>query len=80
MTWQLANAKNRFSEVVNRALTGEPQVVSRRGDAVVVIAKREYEKLTGKRRTFKQFLTGTGPSLEDLNLERDKSPMRNVKL
>jgi prevent-host-death family protein len=29
MAWRLADAKNRFSELVNRALTGDPQVVLR---------------------------------------------------
>ena len=80
MPWRLADAKNRFSEVVNRALSGDPQVVLRRHAAVVVVAQRDYEKLTGKRLSFKQFLLGKGPSLAGLDLERDKSPMRNVKL
>jgi prevent-host-death family protein len=80
MAWRLADAKNRFSEVVNRALTGDPQVVLRRRDAVVVVARRYYEKLTGKRMSFKQFLLGKGPSLRGLDLHRDKSPMRDVKL
>lgn len=80
MSWHLADAKNRFSELVNRALTGEPQVVLRRRDAVVVVARRDYEKLTGRRMSFKQFLLGAGPSLQGLDLHRDKSPMRNVKL
>ena len=80
MTWHLADAKNRFSELVNRALSGEPQVVVRRRDAVVVVARRDYQELTGKRMSFKQFLLGEGPSLRGLDLRRDKSPMRNVKL
>jgi prevent-host-death family protein len=80
MSWRLADAKNRFSEVVNRALAGDPQVVLRRRDAVVVVARREYEKLTGKRMSFKQFLLGKGPSLRGLDLKRDRSPMRKVKL
>ena len=80
MSWRLADAKNRFSEVVNRALTGDPQVVLRRRDAVVVVARRDYEKLTGKRMGFKQFLLGEDPSLQGLDLHRDKSPMRDVKL
>jgi len=80
MSWRLADAKNRFSEVVNRALTGDPQVILRRREAVVVVARRDYEKLTGKRRSFKQFLLGDGPSLQGLDLRRDPSPMRNVKL
>ncbi len=80
MPWRLADAKNRLSELVNRALRGEPQVVVRRRDAVVVVARRDYQELTGKRRTFKQFLLGEGPSLRGLDLGRDKSLMRNVKL
>lgn len=80
MTWRLADAKNRFSEVVNRALTGSPQLVLRRRDAVVVIARRDYEKLAGKRPGFKQFLLGEGPSFKGLDLTRDGSPMRKVKL
>jgi prevent-host-death family protein len=80
MAWRLADAKNRFSELVNRALTGGPQVVLRRRDAVVVVARCDYEKLTGQRPGFKQFLLGKGPSFRGLDLTRDKSPMRNVSL
>jgi len=80
MEWQLADAKNRFTEVVNRALAEGPQRVRRRGDTVVIIAEREYDKLIGKRPAFKDFLMGKGPSLEGLDLSRDRSPMRDVKL
>jgi len=78
--WRLADAKNRFSELVNRALSGDPQLVVRRGDAVVVVSRRDYEKLTGKRPSFKQFLLGKGPSLSGLDLNRDRSGMRKVNL
>ena len=45
-TWQLQDAKNRFSAVVDAALAGEPQRVTRRGKpAVVVLAEEEYERL-----------------------------------
>jgi prevent-host-death family protein len=80
MTWRLAEAKNRFSEVVNRALTGTPQVVLRRQDAVVVLSRRDYERLTGKRPSFKQFLLAKGPTFNGLDLKRDKSRMRDVSL
>ena len=44
--WQLQDAKNRFSAVVDAALSGEPQHVTRRGrPAVVVLAQDEYERL-----------------------------------
>ncbi len=79
MEWRLADAKNRFSELVTRALAEGPQRVRRHDDAVVVLAERDYEKLTGKRPDFKEFLMGEGPSFERLNLTRDDSPARNVK-
>jgi prevent-host-death family protein len=80
MPWRLADAKNRFSKLVNRAVRREPQVVVRRRDAVVVVARRDYQELAGKRMGFKQFLLGGGPSFRGLELRRDKSPIRNVKL
>ena len=44
--WSVQDARNRFSEVVNAALAGEPQTVTRRGvPAVVVLAVEDYERL-----------------------------------
>ena len=46
ITWQLQDAKNRFSAVVDAALAGEPQEVTRRGKpVVVVVAFEEYQRL-----------------------------------
>ena len=80
MEWRLADAKNRFSEVVNRALTEGPQLVRRRNDAVIVMDRRKYETLTSKQPGFKEFLTGKGPSLEGVDVSRDRSSIRDVKL
>lgn len=45
-TWKLEDAKNRFSEVVRRAMAHEPQFVTRNGrDAVVVVSAADYERL-----------------------------------
>ena len=44
--WPLQDAKNRFSAVVDAALAGNPQQVTRRGKPVVVVlAVDEYERL-----------------------------------
>ena len=44
--WPLQDAKNKFSALVNAALAGEPQRVTRRGQpTVVVLAVDEYERL-----------------------------------
>jgi len=69
----------RKSYVVNRALAEGPQQVHRREDAVVVLAQRDYEKLTGKRLSFQEFLL-SGPSFERLDLDRNRSSMRDVEL
>ena len=45
-TWTLEKAKNQLSEVVRRALAHEPQIVTHGGrDAVVVLAREDYESL-----------------------------------
>lgn len=59
--WQLQHAKNRFSELVEAALRKGPQEVTRHGKpAVVVVAKEEYDRLTGAnvkpKQDFKEFL------------------------
>ena len=44
--WRLQDAKNQFSKVVDAALHGEPQHVSRHGrEVVVIIAADEYRRL-----------------------------------
>lgn len=44
--WQLQDAKARFSEVVEAAMRGEPQHITRRGkEAVVVLSEHAYEAL-----------------------------------
>ncbi len=79
MKWKLADAKNRFSELFTQALTEGPQHIQRRGQAVVVVAEEEYLRLAGERPGFKDYLMD-GPELDDLDLERDRSPMRSVSL
>jgi len=60
--WTLQDAKNRFSAVVDAALEGRPQLVTRRGKPVtVVLAATDYERL-------KQLETLHQPSLTQLLL------------
>ena len=79
MSWQLAEAKNRLGEVINRALEEGPQRITRRGDAVLVVSEAEYLRAIGQRQGFVDYLCA-GPSLEGLDLARDASPMRDVDL
>ena len=79
MTWNLADAKNRFSEVVNLALSEGPQTITRRHDAVVLISAARYDELTGKTLDFKEYLP-RGVGLDELDLTRDRGPGRDVEL
>lgn len=79
MNWRLAEAKNKLTELINLTLTEGPQRITRRQDTVVVITEAEYNKLTGKSQTFKEFLMD-GPGMNGLDLTRDSSPMRDVEL
>jgi hypothetical protein len=49
-------------------------------DAVVVVAERDFEKLTSKRPGLKESLMGEGPSFAGLDLARDDAPMRDGNL
>jgi prevent-host-death family protein len=49
MDWQLQEAKNRFSEVVQRACTEGPQVVTLRGRRkAVVLSAEAFDELTAE--------------------------------
>ena len=46
--WTLQDAKNKFSAVVDEAMAGRPQEVTKRGKpAVVVLSAEEYHRLIG---------------------------------
>lgn len=77
MEWQLAEAKNKFSEVFTKAMEEGPQRITRRNKAAILIDEEEYERLTGKRMSFTDYLL-SAPKVE-LDLTRDKSPMRDVE-
>jgi antitoxin Phd len=75
-TWKLQDAKAKFSQIVEDALTKSPQFVTRRGrEAVVVIAARDYENLISKKPSFKQFLLN-GPAMNDSEGIRPVSDIR----
>ena len=79
MNWQLQEAKQKFSELVRRALTSGPQVVTRHGRAaVVVVSAEDYGRLRGGA-GFKEFLR-TAPDVSRLGIRRDRRPGRRVSL
>ena len=76
----MQDAKNRFSEVVERARSEGPQIVTRRGvETAVVLSADDFHRLTGSKPGFVDFLR-SGPTLEGLDLERDQTLPRRVEL
>lgn len=79
MVWQLQAAKQRFSELVERARRDGPQLVTKHGrDAVVVVSVEEYRELTSDG-DFVAFLR-TAPDFDLLELGRAKDRGREAAL
>ncbi len=78
--WQLADAKNKLSEVVRRALAEGPQRITRRDEAVIVLSQKDFDALTGKQPTLGAFLMEPGPDFDGVDLKRDPSIGREVNL
>ncbi len=72
MTWQLQEAKNKLSEVVDTSLSQGPQIISRRGkNTAVLIGFDDYQRLVGPKRDLKKTLMSTG--FNTLEVDRDTS-------
>ncbi|MPZ42201.1 MAG: type II toxin-antitoxin system prevent-host-death family antitoxin [Betaproteobacteria bacterium] len=80
--WQLQEAKNQLSEVVRKAQEEGPQVITLRGtDAVVVLAAKDYKRLSRRPRgSLVQFLRNSPLADVALDLERSRDSGRAVLL
>ena len=81
-SWQLQEAKQRFSELIRAVQADGPQVVTRHGqDVAVVIDIESYLRWRPGEGAadFKDYLT-SGPTFDDLDLERDRLPAPAVNL
>lgn len=78
-TWQLQTAKNKFSEMVDKALKKGPQVVTKHGvDTVVVISMDDYRKLTRPKTSLLEFFRKSPLKGMDIDIARDKETGREV--
>ena len=79
-TWQLQEAKSRFSEVVELTIKEGPQLVTRRGeDAVVILAIDDYRRLCGQSKGLKECLLNA-PRGHELVIERSPELIRDIAL
>jgi prevent-host-death family protein len=74
--WQMQDAKAKFGELVRRAASEGPQIVTFRGaEAAVVLSIEEFRRLA--RPSFVDHLLG-GPKLDDRTIERINDRSRDV--
>lgn len=79
--WQLQEAKARLSALVRRSLDEGPQEISVRGEpAVVVISRAEYDRLRHRKPSFLELLRTSPLVGSELELDRDRTPAREVEL
>ena len=78
--WQLHDAKAKLSELIDRARSEGPQVISRHGKArAVVLSIEAFEELEAAKPNFKEYLLA-GPKFEEFEIERPKDLGRAVDL
>lgn len=79
MTWALQDAKSRFSAVVDKTCKDGPQIVTRRGQPIVVlISYKDYTEKSTTRQAALDILLG-GPKIDGgLRTVRDESAPRKV--
>jgi prevent-host-death family protein len=79
--WQLQEAKNKFSNLVDKAHHDGPQVVTKHGkESVVIIAIEDYQKLNKPKSDLVSFFKTSPLSGINLDITRDKSSSRDIEL
>ncbi len=79
-TWQIQDAKSRFSEVIERARAEGPQTITRHGTArAMLLSIEDYRALAALKPDFKAHLLG-GPKADDFAIDRDTDLGREIDL
>jgi len=78
-TWQLQEAKSRFSELVEIVISKGPQTVTKHGKpAVVVISAEEYQRSTTPRKSLATALRECPEPLAPLLVDSPKRIARKI--
>lgn len=79
-SWPIQDAKSRFSELIDKAITQGAQQITRHGKNVaVILANEDYEKITSTQGDFVQMLLNA-PRGEALQIERSQEAIRELEL
>lgn len=79
--WALQDAKNKFSEVVNQAVSEGPQTITRRGkETAVIVSIDDFQKLTRPQGALSSFFQNSPLSGVKLDLDREDDYGREINL
>ncbi|MBF0431312.1 MAG: type II toxin-antitoxin system Phd/YefM family antitoxin [Fibrobacteria bacterium] len=77
--WQLQEAKSKFSELVKKAVSSGPQVVTKRGvNTIVILSVEDYKKLNKPKNSLVKFFEQS-PRV-NLDITRSKEKGRDISL
>ena len=77
MTWPIQDAKNKFSEVIERAIKDGPQEITKHGKkTAVLLSISEYTKLKRRKGSLSDFFQIS--PLAGIQIERKKDVSREV--
>lgn len=80
-SWQLQDAKARLSEVVKKAGQEGPQHITLHGQpAAVVLSAADYQRLKKRPKRFIDFIRSSPLKGVELDLTRDRSPSREIRM
>jgi antitoxin Phd len=76
-TWQIQEAKNKFSRVVENAVNDGPQIITKRGvEVAIVLSLADYQKMMASRGRLSTFFRDSPLVGIELDLIRDKGDAR----
>jgi prevent-host-death family protein len=79
--WTVAEAKAKFSEIIDRAMSEGPQTITRKGrTAAVVVGAEEWQRKTMRAGNLAEFFAGSPLRGSNLRLRRLKARPRKIRL
>jgi prevent-host-death family protein len=80
-TWTVAEAKAKFSEIIERAMSDGPQTITRNGHtAAVVVGAEEWQRKTMRVGNLAEFFAESPLRESGLNIRRLKGRPRKISL
>jgi prevent-host-death family protein len=78
--WTVAEAKAKFSELIERARSRGPQTITKNGRDAAVVSAEEWRRKTERVGTFADFFAASPLRNSGLKIPRSKQSLRPIKL